>query len=126
MTFERFADVWCAFLVGQKTGAAESELFRENRGCQRMIRTNGTEGSHTFRATFDSALKNVLEFADFVAAVHRVRQVVVLYGNRVSSRRRFYFVTRNRRRQSGKRGLSQFFREPGIRAAEVVGHDTTD
>jgi len=75
---QRARDFRRTFLVRKKAGALQPELVCEYRGGQRVIRSCRTECRDPSRIAVAGTLKNVLEFADLVAAVSLTADVVTL------------------------------------------------
>ena len=68
--FQSRRNEWGLRLVRQEAGAVKSNLACIERGCQCMIRADGAKGCYPKTVFFCRAGKNVLEFADLVAAVN--------------------------------------------------------
>jgi hypothetical protein len=115
---------WRSDLVGQEASAVEVEAPRIESRCQRMIRRNGAEGRDALRAFVDSPLQEILEFAEFVAAVVRARQVVVLDADFTCAGRGRNCTMAYRCRQVRQCYLAKLAGECRISVDEVIGHDS--
>ena len=125
MPIQSSDDVRCVRLMRQEAGAVQPEFPRVNGSCQRVIRSDRTEGCNAFRTAVFRTLKNVLQLADFVAAIDRAGLIIVFHGDASLARREIDRVTGNGRRQRRERALSKTVRQRRIRFSEVIGHDNT-
>ena len=125
MLIQSPGDVRRVRLMRQEAGAVQPELPRVNGSCQRVIRSDRTECGHAFRTAVFRTLKNVLQLADFVAAIDRAGLIIVFHSDLSLARREIDRVTGYGRRQRRKRALPKMDRQRRIRFSEVIGHDNT-